>query len=401
VSRKVYITGAGIISAAGFNTGENLASLKSSSGGIGKVSYIDTIHSDDIPVAEVKASDNGLREMAGISKEKHYSRTSLLGLIAAREAIESAGIYETGDYPTGLISASTVGGMDQTEIFYKKFMHDNTRGRLRYVINHDVGDHTEKIAETYGIRDYVSTISTACSSSANSILMAARMISSGLLERVIAGGADALTLFTINGFNSLMILDKRGCRPFDNDRNGLTLGEGAAYLVLESEDIVSGTGKKILGEITGYGNACDAYHQTASSPNGEGAVMSMNMALKKAGIGPENIDYINAHGTGTKNNDLSEGRAVERVFGKEVPPISSTKSLTGHTLGAAGAVEAVFSLLAIENNSIWPNRPLSAKMTELDFEPVSRIMTDVILKNVLSNSFGFGGNNTSLIFSKC
>ena len=118
-------------------------------------------------------------------------------------------------------------------------------------------------------------------------------------------------------------------------------------------------------------------------------------------IGPENIDYINAHGTGTKNNDLSEGRAVERVFGKEVPPISSTKSLTGHTLGAAGAVEAVFSLLAIENNSIWPNRPLSAKMTELDFEPVSRIMTDVILKNVLSNSFGFGGNNTSLIFSKC
>ncbi|MBN2633918.1 MAG: beta-ketoacyl-[acyl-carrier-protein] synthase family protein [Bacteroidales bacterium] len=401
VLQKVYITGAGIVSAAGFNTGENLASLRSSSSGIGRISFIDTIHADDIPVAEVKASNDSLREMAGISKKQHLSRTSLISLIAAREAIESAGIENTGEFPTGLISASTVGGMDNTEKFFKRFMHNNAAGRLRYVINHDVGDHTEKIAEAFGIRDHVSTISTACSSSANAILLAARMISNGFLGRVIAGGTDALTLFTINGFNSLMILDKRGCRPFDNDRNGLTLGEGAAYLVLESEEIVSATGKKPAGMITGYGNACDAYHQTASSPEGEGAVISMTRALEKAGIGPESIDYINAHGTGTKNNDLSEGKAVERVFGQRVPPVSSTKSLTGHTLGAAGAIEAVFSLLAIQNNSIWPNKELSAKMTELDFEPVSSLITGVTLKNVLSNSFGFGGNNTSLIFSKC
>lgn len=397
--RKVYITGAGIITAAGFNMEENLASLKSSVSGIGKISHFDTIHNDEIPVAEVKASDNELKEMAGVNYKYHYSRTSLLALIAAREALKSAGIAGMEDFRTGLVSASTVGGMNRTEKFFGKYRLDNSRGRLRDVITHDTGEHTEKIAEAFGIKDYVTTISTACSSSANSILLASRLIGNGALDRVIAGGADALTLFTLNGFNSLMILDKRGCKPFDNDRNGLTLGEGAAYLVLESEETLNRTGKDILGEVSGYGNACDAYHQTASSPEGEGAFLSMSKAIKKACLEPSGIDYINAHGTGTKNNDLSEGKALERIFTDKMPPVSSTKAFTGHTLGAAGAVEAVFSLLALRNQCIWPNSGYSNKMSELAFEPVTELRTGIKLKNILSNSFGFGGNNTTLIFS--
>jgi 3-oxoacyl-[acyl-carrier-protein] synthase-1 len=207
-------------------------------------------------------------------------------------------------------------------------------------------------------------------------------------------------LFTINGFNSLMILDKSGCKPFDEERNGLTLGEGAAYLVLESENIVKKSGRKVLGTLAGYGNACDAYHQTASSPDGEGAFISMKEAIMKAGITADSIDYINAHGTGTKNNDLSEGKALERLFAGSVPSISSTKSFTGHTLGAAGAIEAVFSIMAIENQCIWPNLDFTNKMNELGFMPVKELKRNVPVRNVLSNSFGFGGNNTSLIFSK-
>ncbi len=281
------------------------------------------------------------------------------------------------------------------------FIKNRSHGRLRDVITHDLGESTERIADTFGIRDYITTISTACSSSANAIMVGSRLIENGILDRALVGGVDALTLFTLNGFNSLMILDRKGCRPFDEERNGLTLGEGAAYLMLESESVISKTGKKAYCELRGYGNTCDAFHQTASSPGGDGAFMSMNKAFLKAGITPDSIDYINAHGTGTKNNDLSEGRALERIFEDAVPPVSSTKSLTGHTLGAAGAIEAVFSIIAIERQCIWPNKSFKTRMSELGFTPVTELRKDLPVRNVLSNSFGFGGNNTSLIFSKC
>ncbi|MCU0456438.1 MAG: beta-ketoacyl-[acyl-carrier-protein] synthase family protein [Bacteroidales bacterium] len=383
------------------NYEENLNSLRKGITGIGKNSHLETIYSDEIPVAEVKSGNRELRALAKVPQKSLFSRTSLLALIAAGEAVERSGIRNEDGLRTGLISASTVGGMDRTEIFFKKFRTEKSQGRIREVISHDVGDHTEAIASAFGIREFVTTISTACSSSANSILLGARLIENGILDRVIAGGSDALTLFTLNGFNSLMILDKRGCMPFDDDRNGLTLGEGAAYLVLESETAVTKTGKKGLCVLTGYGNACDAFHQTASSPEGDGAYMSMDKALGKAGMHPDRIDYINAHGTGTKNNDLSEGKAVERLFKDSLPPLSSTKSYTGHTLGAAGAIEAVFSVMAIEHGCIWPGIRFISKMKELSFEPVTSLTTGTEVRNVMSNSFGFGGNNTSLIFSKC
>jgi 3-oxoacyl-[acyl-carrier-protein] synthase-1 len=231
-------------------------------------------------------------------------------------------------------------------------------------------------------------------------MFGAQLIKAGFLDRVIAGGTDSVTKFTLNGFNTLMILDKNGCRPFDENRAGLTLGEGAAYIVLESEKAVRSRNKKVLSTLTGYGNANDAYHQTASSPEGTGAWMAMEKALAISGLKPDEIDYINVHGTGTLNNDLSEGIALQKIFSENVPSFSSTKPYTGHTLGAAGAIEAVISILSLNHNILFPNLRFETPMKELYITPLSKVVKDVEIKNVLSNSFGFGGNNSTLIFSK-
>ena len=231
-------------------------------------------------------------------------------------------------------------------------------------------------------------------------MFGSNLIKTGQLDRVIVGGNDSVTRFTLNGFNTLMILDKTGCHPFDENRAGLTLGEGAAFLVLESEDVVLKEKKSILAEVSGYGNANDAYHQTASSPDGTGAFMAMSKAIAMSGLNPGDIDYINVHGTGTENNDLSEGVAMKRIFGENVPPFSSTKGFTGHTLGAAGAVEAVISVLAIGNRTIFPNLNFVTPMKELQISPVTKLTRDAEIRHVLSNSFGFGGNNSAVVISK-
>jgi 3-oxoacyl-(acyl-carrier-protein) synthase len=400
MSRRVFVTGIGIISAIGNDMNETLSSLIDEKTGIGEITLFDTIHKGKFPLAEVKLSNDELLKMTGNSGKKNFTRTALLGMIAAKQAMESGGIKDPSAFRSALISATTVGGMDRSEQFYKEFLKDNRQGKLIDIVNHDCGDSTTRIAEYTGIRDFRTTLSTACSSSANSIMFGAQLIKAGLMDRVLAGGTDAVTKFTLNGFNTLMILDKERCKPFDENRNGLTLGEGAAFVVLESEEIVNREGKKILCELTGYGNANDAYHQTASSPEGTGAFLAMQQALAMSNIQADQVDYINVHGTGTQNNDLSEGVALERLFGDKVPPFSSTKSFTGHTLGAAGAVEAVFSVLAICNKLIFPNLHFSTPMKELKIQPVTKLIKDIEVKNILSNSFGFGGNNSTLIFSK-
>jgi 3-oxoacyl-(acyl-carrier-protein) synthase len=400
VALRVFVTGIGIISAIGSDVSEVTDSLKAMQTGIGSLTLIDSVHKNEIPVGEIRATNRELLERAAPSHRGYFSRTSLLGLIAARQAITHARLEMNAPWRTGLISATTVGGMDGTEIFYKSFLQHPSRGKISRVSGHDCGDSTERIADILGIKDFLSTINTACSSSANSIMLGARMIRQGSLDRVVAGGADALTLFTLNGFNSLMILDRQQCRPFDENRNGLNLGEGSGFLVLESEAVVNREHKTVLCEVKGYGNTCDAYHQTASSPEGHGAFLSMEKALTVAQLSPEDIDYINTHGTGTRNNDLSEGAAIERLFGRNVPPCSSTKSYTGHTLGAAGAIEAVLSVLALRNGWLYPNLNFSTPMHELNFIPVTSFRTGISMRNVMSNSFGFGGNNSSLIFSQ-
>ena len=398
MSQRVFVTGIGIISGIGNNVDETLQSIKQKKSGVTDIKYLETIHKGVIPVSEVKLSEDELIEMAGVDKNEPFTRSTLMGIIAAAEAVKNAQIDDIKKYRTGLISGTTVGGMDKSELFYKDLLETNNH--IEYIETHDCGDSTERIADYIGVRDFVSTTSTACSSAANSMILGSRMIKNGMLDRVIAGGIESLTRYHINGFNTLMILDKEPCKPFDINRSGLNLGEGGAFLVLESEDIVKKTGKKVLAELTGYGNSCEAFHQTASTPEGKGAYAAMKEALGRSGLKPEQIDYINAHGTGTDNNDLSEGRAIDRLFGPNPPKISSTKAYTGHTTSAAGGVEAVLSVLAIQNNMVFPNLNFKNQMKELNFKPVTELLENVKIDHVLSNSFGFAGNNSALIFSR-
>ena len=230
-------------------------------------------------------------------------------------------------------------------------------------------------------------------------MLGARMIKAGKLDRVIVGGADCLSKFTINGFKTLMILSETNCRPFDANRTGLNLGEAAAFLVLESDECVKKENKKILGYVSGYANANDAFHQTASSEDGEGATLAMQKALKIAGLSSKEIDYINAHGTATENNDASESAAIRRVFGENLPEVSSTKAYTGHTLAAAAAIEAVYSVLSLQNKVVFPNLNFEIPIEETNIIPQTEVLQKE-LQHVLSNSFGFGGNCSTLIFSK-
>jgi 3-oxoacyl-(acyl-carrier-protein) synthase len=395
---RVFVTGIGIICAIGKNTGETLASLRATRHGISKLSILDSIHRDELPTGEIKLTNAELAKLAGVTNLDMNPRTALLGMIAAEEALHNAGIDpKDRQFRTGVISASTVGGMDKTEINYRNY--NLGKPYNNFVLTHDCSYSTEQIAARFGFHDMVSTISTACSSSANSIMFGARLIKHGMLDRALAGGSDSMSKFTLNGFNTLMILDKHHCRPFDKSRTGLNLGEGSAFLVLESEEALGN--RTPLCELSGYANANDAFHQTASSPDGYGPFLSMQQALGSARLKPGVIQYINAHGTGTDNNDLTEGIAIERIFGDSIPLVSSTKPFTGHTLGAAAAVEAVISILSIQNKMVFPNLNFKEKIDELHFEPVRELITGVELKHVLSNSFGFGGNDSTLIFSAC
>ncbi len=398
MGQGVFVAGLGAITAIGNNVPECYCSLEQSKAGIGDIQFLDTVHKGEIPVGEVKMDNQELGVIAGISGE--FSRTILLSLIAAKEALADSEIDTSGSLRVGLVSANTVGGIDKTEDFFKDFLKDPAKGRLRKVFDHECGCITEMVADQLGIRRFMTTISTACSSSANSIAYGARLIRNNLLDVVISGGADTLTRYTLNGFNSLMILDHGLCRPFDDDRQGLNLGEGSAFLVLVSESVAKNLIHKPYCELKGYYNSNDAFHQTASSPEGTGPFLAMKGSLAGSGFLPQEMDYINLHGTGTPNNDAAEGRAILKLFGPNYPPGSSTKAYTGHTLGACGAIEAVFSILALKYSIVFPNLRFKTPMNGIPFLPVKELRKNIPVNNVMTNSFGFGGNCTSLIFSR-
>lgn len=398
MSKGVAITGMGIISAIGNNVAENFDALINQKKGITRVDNIKTIQREEIMVGEIKFTNDELIAQLGLPPENNFSRTAMLGVIAAKEAIAQAGITDIKKYKTGIVSGTSVGGMDMTEKYYYEYLTE--KEPQKYIESHHAGDSTQKIAEQLGIEEsFVTTISTACSSAANAIMLGARLIKSGKLDRVVVGGADCLSKFTINGFKTLMILSDTFNTPFDENRKGLNLGEAAAYLVLESDKVVKAENKKVLAYVKGYGNANDAFHQTASSDNGDGATLAMKKALKVANLNPSDIDYINAHGTATGNNDLSEGRAILRIFKNEMPEFSSTKAYTGHTLAAAGAIEAVYSVLALQENVIFPNLNFKTQMKEFNLIPQTELKKKE-LNTVLSNSLGFGGNCSTVIYSK-
>ncbi len=386
MKKRILITGTGVVSAIGNNCRECLDALQEGRSGISSVEYLKTDHKE-YPVGEVKMSNEEIARLLGISGERTYSRTALLGILAVREALAAARLNEQG---LALISGTTVAGMDMTEEAYPDRLSRAVLG------GHDCGSNTNLIADHFGCFDFTSTVSTACSSALNAVIYGARLIEAGLRDIVVVGGTEALSRFHLNGFKSLMILDEAPCRPFDATRAGLNLGEGAAYLVLESEPSAEKRGVRPMGELRGTGNACDAFHQTASSPEGEGAFRAMAEALKEAGLAPSEIQYVNAHGTGTPNNDASETAALRRIFGQEMPPVSSTKGLTGHTTSASGSIEAVFCLLALRHQFIPRNHGFAAADAEC-LAPYVGGPFGRPLRNVLCNSFGFGGNDSSIV----
>ena len=412
----IQVAGYGIISAIGNDAQSVLRSLKEKQTGIGPMRYLHSSHKE-LPVGEVKLSNEEMTQMLGLDGKDSHSRTVLMGAIAIRQALEDANIDLKGKRVV-VINGTTVGGMDVTERYFLQMREQDDL--LPLIEKHDCGSSTREMADLAGLSEAeVCTISTACSSAANAIILGSEMLKMGEADIVIAGGTESLSKFHLNGFNTLMILDKEQCRPFDKTRTGLNLGEGAAFVVLtrtlvKSEELrVKNESNKQGSEgnsdsslftlrsslfIRGYGNRCDAFHQTASSENGEGAFLAMSDALQMAGLKPQDIHYINAHGTGTPNNDASESAAIRRVFGDSIPPVSSTKGFTGHTTSAAGAIEAVISILALQHGFVPAN--LGWKTQDSDCITPSMGSGKYPISNVLCNSFGFGGNDSALIISK-
>lgn len=395
--RQVVVTGIGIISPLGTGKEENLEKLRRGEHGLSKADFFESRYVHSFPFGEVKISDDQLKDQMGEGDFTGYTRTCMLAFHAFKEAIQDAGLTpgELSSLDTGLISASTVGGMCYTDQLYKDA---NAIGEgSEFMQSYAASAHTNHLLQQFNMHGFGDTINTACSSSANAIALGYRLIRSGRLKRALVGGVDSLAKYTVNGFNALRILSDDYCKPFDEQRKGLNLGEGAAFLVLE--DASQALHKKIYGKILGYGNSNDAYHASAISPDATGVKMAIDRTLKSAGIKPQDVGFVNTHGTGTENNDEMELLGMSKVF-DPLPPFSSTKSYTGHTLGAAGAIEAIFSLFTLKYQEIYPNLRFEKPMSAYTYKPVVDFKRVENINYVLSNSFGFSGNCTSLLFGR-
>ncbi len=384
----------GVISAIGNSVAENHMSLVEGKCGISLETILASKYAGLLPFGAVLKSDEILKDELAVD-EQSVTRTTLLALHAFAEAIEDAQLSasEISAVDTALIGATTVGGMCLMDELYRDA---NSHTVSAYAASYDCASVNMFLQKRYGLNGIVNTINTACSSSANAIMYGARLIRNGLAKRVIVGGVDSLSKFTINGFNALHILSDEYCRPFDQKRKGLNLGEGAAFLVMEKE--ADAAHKKVYAYLCGYSNSNDAFHPSSLSVNGEGPYAAMKGALASAGLEKEQIGFINAHGTGTENNDEVESTAMLRLFEKP-PAFASTKSNTGHTLGASGAIEAVYSILNLVHQEVYPGLHFTEPIASTGLLPVSAYAKKEIT-HVMSNSFGFGGNCSSLIFSK-
>ncbi len=394
---KVFITGFGCISPIGINFPENLKSLQSEKDGLGKSHFLNSLYASKKYFGEVKVDTPQLQKELLFENVEGLTRTDLLAFTAFREAVKNAGLThdEISSADTAFISASTVGGMCNTDDIYKDANFKSTSNE--FVNSYPYSRHTLRIVSLYGLKGFTDTINTACSSSSNALMMGMRLIQSGRIKRAIVGGAESLAKFTVNGFNSLQILAEDKCKPFDCSRDGLNLGEGAAYLVMEAEDVCSG--KEHWGRITGSGNSNDAFHTSTLSDNATGVIKCMQLALSDAHISAGQVNYINAHGTGTQNNDQVELTGFSSIF-PVIPPFSSTKSYTGHTLAASGAIEAVFCLLSMKYNELYPSLNVANPLEGCGSSLVRKYTTGIEVNYIMSNAYGFGGNCTSLIFSK-
>lgn len=392
---RLAITGMGLVSALGWTAEETWTAIDHGRSGLGKLTLFHSPRFGHLPVGEVRG------DLATASGLKSGSRSDHLAAYAARAAFINAGLDALpGEEKkhVGLVLGASTGGLLSSESFLRGLIREGQvdTSLLRH---HECAHATNLVAHSLGIGGFRATVSTACSSGAMAISTACDALCMNEARIMLAGGVDSLTRLTLNGFGSLLILSPDGCRPFEAGRRGMSLGEGAAVLVLEPEDGARARKAPILAYLAGRGNTCDAYHATRPSPDGSGIHRAMVLALKDAGLKPADVSYVNAHGTGTVDNDLAESRALTRLFGDRPPPISSTKRFFGHTLAAAGAIEAAVCVLAIQHQRLPVNLGLNHLDPEISFMPVTEPV-NADLKAVLSNSLGFGGACSSLVICR-
>ncbi len=401
--RRVVVTGMGAVTAVGNDLPSFWQSLKEGRCGIRPITIFDT---------SAYRSHNG-GEVGRLSPEKHFtlrdlrrlSRCDQFGIIAAREAMNAASLNkeEIDRERLGIILGADSGGIFSVEKYFRAiYTHASKRPSPSLLLSFSLATTTDHIAEEFDLRGPRTTTATVCSSSSAAIAFAYDAIVSGTADLMISGGSDSLCEVTYAGFNSLRAIDLEVCRPFDKNRQGLSLGEGAGILILEELEHALARGARIWGEVLGYGICAEAYHLTAPEPSGEGIARSIRLALEDAGIAPEQVDYINAHGTGTPLNDVVETRGIKMAFGKRAYeiPISSIKSMIGHCLGSAGGIEAVATLLSLNEGIIPPtiNYATPDPECDLDYTPHEARKKEIHI--AISNSFAFGGNNVCLVFSK-
>lgn len=408
--RRVVITGMGCISPLGNDVQSTWKAALAGESGVGLITQFDASDFRTRIAAEVKGFDPV--QSIGRRLARRTDRFAQLALEAAAQAIQDSGLsIDDGNRDRiGVIMGSGIGGVSTLVNASWKYLDSGPKGVSPHVIPMMLPDSAPgHIAIAHGLRGPNMTIVTACASSANAIGEAAEMIRRGAADAILAGGAEAAIVpVSLAGFNSMRAIStynevpEKACRPFDLERDGFIMGEGAACLVLESFETANARGGKILAEVLGYSATSDAFHITAPAANGAGAETCMRNTLENAGLAPEKIDYINAHGTSTKLNDVSETQAIKAAFGEHAYrlAISSTKSMTGHLLGAAGAMESIFCVLALQNNIIPPTINYHTPDPECDLDYVPNEARRQELTYVMTNSFGFGGHNACLIFGK-
>jgi len=398
-SKQVAITGLGIFCSTGKNVEEFAQSLKEGRTGIGLITLFDTSKYPCKIGAEIR--DYRPEEFFKKKELKKLSRTDQFGLIASEEAVKTSAIRSYPSEEVGVCLGAGAGGMFEAETYHREILVKG-KSKPSLIWPFIPSYTTDRVAEKFGFSGPKFTVTTACSSSATAVGYGADLILTGKSKAIVCGGSEALSELTFGGFNSLKATDPSPCRPFDRKRAGMSLGEGAGILILEDLDEAERRGVKIIAEFLGYGIGGEAYHITAPEPTGIGGARIMKEAIEESGIPVTEVDYINAHGTGTPLNDKAETISIKNVFGERAYsiPVSSIKSSVGHCLGSAGAIEAVASILSIIHQFIPPtlNHQRGDEDCDLDYVPGKSRHAEVGV--VLSNSFAFGGNCTSLVFGK-
>ena len=409
-NRRVVITGLGCISPLGNDVQSTWKAVVNGESGVGLITHFDTTDFRTRIAAEVKGFDPV--QSIGKRLARRTDRFTQLALEAAAQAVKDSGVVvdDNNRDRIGVIIGSGIGGIDSLVKESNKFLEKGPRRVSPHMIPMMLPDSAPGyIAIAHGMRGPNMTIVTACASSANAIGEATEMIRRGAADTILTGGAEAAIIpvavagfITMNAVSGRNDTPKEACRPFDLNRDGFIMGEGAACLILESYESAQARGANILAEVVGYSATGDAFHMTAPAEDAAGAEICMRNALANAGLEPEQIDYINAHGTSTKLNDVGETRAIKAVFGDHAYrlAVSSTKSMTGHLLGAAGALESIFCVLALQDNVIPPTINYQTPDPECDLDYVPNEARHQELTYVMTNSFGFGGHNACLIFAK-